>query len=161
MLMRSFWLALLAAVLTSLVACSGGAGRPVTGHRPVTGTTTGTNQVSGPPQVQVSVVLDEQANHTDVTVHVGSRVELLLHSDYWTIHGSSQPAVLEQNGPTLQLPRTPPTCPPGVGCNPLETLFTALRPGTAVINASRTTCGEALLCLKDQRTYTVTVTVTG
>lgn len=157
MLMRGFWLALLSVMVTGLVACGGGAGTPVTNVP----TVTGTDQVSGPPQVQVSVVLDEHANRTDVQVHVGSRVELLLHSDYWTIHGSSQPAVLEQNGPTLQLPRTPPNCAPGLGCNPLEALFTALRPGHAVINASRTTCGEALPCLPDQRTYTVTVTVTG
>jgi hypothetical protein len=155
--MRSLWLVPLAVAVAALAACSSGA--PVSGKPPVTGTpasTASTSPVVVPPDV--SVVLDEQANHTDARVHVGARVEVLLHSDYWMVHGSSEPAVLRQDGPTVQL--SGPSCVPGGGCNPVMTLFTALAPGSAVITASRTSCGEALRCVGDQGSFQVTVTVT-
>lgn len=105
-------------------------------------------------------VVDEKANQTTVRFRVGTRVELLLHSDYWTVVGSSRPDVLAQDGPTRQLPRTPSTCPPGVGCQPLQTFFTARTPGSAVVSATRTTCGEALRCLPGQGSLRITVVVT-
>ena len=117
--MRSLWLVPLALAVAALAACSSGA--PGTGKPPVTGTPAATASASPvvvPPLV--SVVLDEHANHTDARVHVGARVELLLHSDYWMVHGSSQPAVLRRDGPTVQL--TGPSCVPGGGCNPATTL---------------------------------------
>jgi hypothetical protein len=117
--------------------------------------TTATNAAIG-SLVQV----DETANNTTVRVPVGARVRLLLHSDYWTVRGSSSPDVLAQDGPTNQLPRTSRGCPPGVGCNPLETFFAARAPGTAVVSATRTTCGEAMRCTGSQGSYQVTVVVT-
>lgn len=154
--MRSSWLVPLTVALAGLAACTSSSA-PVTGRPPVAGTPT----ASARPVVvapQVSLVLDERANHTDPRVHVGARVELLLHSDYWMVHGSSQPAVLRQDGPTVALPG--PTCVPGGGCKPVMALFTALQAGRAVITASRTSCGEAMACGAGQGSFEVTVTVT-
>lgn len=156
--MRRWWLVPLTVAVAGLAACTSGSGAPGTGTPPVTGTPT----ASASPAVvapQVSLVLDEHANRTDTRVHVGARVELLLHSDYWMVHGSSQPAVLRQDGPTVTLPG--PRCVPGGGCKPVMTLFTALQAGSAVITASRTSCGEAMACVGDQGSFEVTVTVTG
>jgi hypothetical protein len=41
----------------------------------------------------------------------------------------------------------------------VRTSFLALAPGTAVITASRTTCGEALRCTASQRHFSVTIVV--
>jgi len=95
-----------------------------------------------------------------VRVSVGDRLELILASDYWNVDPSSSPAVLRQVGETSYLPR-PSDCPtlPGLGCIPEQTSFTALAPGTVVITASRTSCGEAMACSPDQRHFRLTVIV--
>jgi hypothetical protein len=110
--------------------------------------------VSGRP-----VVLDEHANNTTVHIQVGTTVELLLHSSYWNIAGSSSPAVLAPQGTPTQLPVTP-TCAPGIGCNPVRAMFSARSPGTSVLSASRTSCGEALRCGTKNGHFQVTVIVT-
>jgi hypothetical protein len=104
-------------------------------------------------------VLDERANHTTVRVAVGSRVEVLLHSSYWMDFASSQSAVLRADGPARVLPATQ-TCVPGGGCRPVLATFTATGAGTAVLSASRTTCGEALACGLANSRYQVTIVVT-
>ncbi len=113
----------------------------------------------GPAPHGVTVLRDD-ANGRTVHVGVGDRVELILSSDYWHVHGSSSDAVLTQDGPVRYLPR-PRSCPdiPGLGCVPVQTTFTALARGTAVITASRQTCGEALRCQPPQRHFTVAVVV--
>ena len=115
-------------------------------------------RASGPGGA-VTIARDD-ANAQAVHVGVGDRLELILSSDYWRVRGSSAPAVLRQDGPTSELPR-PATCPkiPGLGCTPEQTSFTARAPGTAVITASRTTCGEALRCVGDRGWFSVTVVV--
>jgi hypothetical protein len=93
-------------------------------------------------------------------VRVGERIKLILSSDYWRVRGSSSDAVLTQDGRARYLPR-PKSCPtiPGLGCIPFETTFTALAKGTAVITASRQTCGEALKCQPPQEHFRLTVVV--
>jgi hypothetical protein len=105
------------------------------------------------------IVRDASNGHT-VSVTVGQRLELILASTYWTVQGSSRPRVLGQDGPSRLLAR-PPGCPtiPGIGCVPIRTDFSALAPGTAVITASRTACGEALRCMPGQEHYSLTVVV--
>jgi len=118
---------------------------------------------SGSPAIfsgSPAVVVRDQSNGHTVSVKVGDRLELVLASDYWTVRGSSLPRVLRQDGPTSDLP-TPPGCGhiPGLGCVPIRTDFSALAAGTAVITASRTSCGEAMGCAPGQRHFTVTVVV--
>ena len=105
-----------------------------------------------------AVVLDEHANHGTVQVVVGRDVELLLHSTYWTDFGSSRPAIVRVDG----APRFPPTashCAPGMGCDPVLVRFTAASAGTAVLSASRTTCGEVLRCSPANSHFSVSIRV--
>ncbi|HUZ37621.1 MAG TPA: hypothetical protein VMV17_14965 [Streptosporangiaceae bacterium] len=101
----------------------------------------------GPRPPEAVTTARDNANGTTVRLDVGDRLNLTLSSSYWNLHPRPAPAVLHQDGPTSLLPG-PSTCPdiPGLGCTPAQTLFTALAPGTAVITATRTTCGEALRC---------------
>lgn len=106
-----------------------------------------------------AIVLDEHANQSTVQVAVGRRVELLLHSSYWTDFGSSQSAVVRADGSVRTLP-TSQKCIPGGGCNPVLATFMAQAAGTAVLSASRTSCGEALRCSPANSHYRVTIVVT-
>jgi hypothetical protein len=105
-------------------------------------------------------MVKDDANGTTVHVHVGTDVQLLLSSSYWSVNGSSTVAVLRQDGGSTVLPR-PTNCPaiPGLGCQPVQTDFTATAAGTAIITANRTSCGEALPCPADKRHFSVTIVV--
>jgi hypothetical protein len=115
-------------------------------------------QPSGGPSPVV--VRDGAGRHT-ATVTVGQRLEVILDSTYWTVAGSSQPGVLHQDGATVAMarPSSCPTFPAGTGCVPVRTDFSALKPGNAVITATRLGCGEARECAPGQRNFTLTVTV--
>jgi hypothetical protein len=147
--------------LAAAVLVTAGCGIAVTAQgRPwpqASGTATAVNPAG--PEGAVTVARDGASGKT-VQMQVGDRLELILSSDYWTVRGSSAPAVLRQDGPSKRLPR-PGTCSeiPGLGCTPLKTSFTALAAGTAVITARRTTCGEALRCVGDRGRFIVTVVV--
>lgn len=106
------------------------------------------------------VVVRDDANGKTVNVQVGTTVELILSSTYWSVAGPSAPTVLRQAGNTTVLPR-PTNCPniPGLGCAPVRTDFTAVAPGTSSIKAERTTCGEAMPCAPNQKHFAVTVVV--
>ena len=106
------------------------------------------------------VAVRDAANGKTISAVVGGTVELTLSSSYWNVAGSSAPRILRQDGQPKLLPR-PASCPPipGLGCTPVRVGFTALAPGTAVISASRTTCGEALRCVKQPTKFTLTVIV--
>jgi hypothetical protein len=106
------------------------------------------------------LLIEDAANGTTVTVRAGTQVQLLLHSSYWGIKDSSRPDVLAQVGAPSDIPATR-ACAPGMGCNPVRATFRAMRAGTAVLTADRTTCGEALLCPPGKRHFQVTVVVTG
>ena len=113
--------------------------------------------VGGGPTV---IVVRDEANGKTVKARVGDRIELILSSTYWNLHGSSAPRVLRQNGPAVVLAR-PPDCPdlPGLGCTPEQVNFTALADGTAIIRASRISCGEALRCAPSKTRFAVTLVI--
>ena len=143
---------LLAVAAVALLMAGCGSGVPSAGgqHSPSTG-------AGAPGSLTVS---SDHANGRTLHVSVGERLNLILSSTYWQLRGSSAPAVLRQDGAARTLPR-PSNCPklPGLGCTPVRTSFLALAPGTAVITASRTTCGEALACAAGQRHFRVTIVV--
>jgi hypothetical protein len=113
------------------------------------------SQASGPSSV---TVLDEHADNTTVRILAGHEVELLLHSTYWMDFSSSRPAVVRPDGEPRVLQATT-QCVPGGGCAPVLAMFTAARAGTAVLSASRTSCGEALACGPSDSRYRVTIVV--
>ena len=110
-----------------------------------------------------TVTLTEDDNGHSVTLHPGQRLQVILHSTYWTFDGGTDTSVLARQGDTQFHPGTPGRggCPsfPGSGCGTAVQEYVADGPGTSTVTASRTTCGEALLCQPDQSTWTVDVTV--
>jgi len=112
---------------------------------------------SGAPTV---LVVRDDANGTVVSASAGDRIRLILSSSYWDVAGSSAPRVLRQDGPPVLLSR-PGNCPdiPGLGCAPVQTDFTALTDGKAVITARRSAYGEALRCSPDQTRFTVSIVI--
>jgi hypothetical protein len=103
-------------------------------------------------------VLDEHSNHATISVVVGRDVELLLHSSYWSDFATSRSSVVRADGTPHVVP-TATHCVPGGGCKPVLAMFTASSVGTAVLSASRTTCGEALACGPDNSHFSVTILV--
>lgn len=122
------------------------------------GCATATHVPGGGPRRAVFVEHDA-SNGKTVRIGVGDQLTLILASSYWKIRGSSAPGVLRQRGPVKLLAPSPSSCPPGVGCRPVQAHFTALAPGTAVITAHRTTCGEALACSGSRGRFRLTVIV--
>lgn len=102
--------------------------------------------------------VDERANGTAVRLCVGQILRVELHSTYWRDVASSQDAIL-LGGSTQALPTSPSACVAGAGCGTMVTSFHAVAAGTATVTAHRTTCGEALLCAPNQRTFALSVTV--
>lgn len=105
------------------------------------------------------LAVDEHAGGSTLKAAVGTTLTLALHSTYWSAATSSAPDVVAPTGTPTTAPS--PSCRPGGGCGTVTTTFTAHAPGTAHLTATRTSCGEARECPPDQRTYEVTVEVTG
>jgi hypothetical protein len=103
--------------------------------------------------------LNESANHRAVKVKRGTMLLVTLHSTYWSFQALSGSA-LRAKGKPVTVPAPMGTCVPGGGCGTVTARFVAHADGSATISASRTSCGEALLCQPSQRTFTVKVKVT-
>jgi hypothetical protein len=98
-------------------------------------------------------------NGLTIKVHVGDSVRVTLNSTEWTIAGSSDAAVLQQDGLQAVSPAPPGTCFPGEGCGTTSAHYRAVKIGTATVDASRVSCGEARVCVGTEGKYEVTVTV--
>lgn len=130
-----------------LAACSVGSTAIPSGANP--------SPVATPSQLK----LGEADNGQTVRVAVGSEITLRLANTYWQVQASSDPAVLALvSGPTAS-GAAPSACLPGMGCGIVTATFRALAPGRATISASRTTCGEAVLCTGSAGAYEVTIVV--
>jgi len=105
------------------------------------------------------VVIGDAVNGGSVHACVGQTIRLELGSTYWQDVASSDEGVLAADGPTSIAPASPGTCVPGGGCGSVERTFRARAAGTATLSAHRTTCGEALQCSTDQRTFSVRIVV--
>jgi hypothetical protein len=124
-----------------------------------------TPSASSPGATPAASTSNQQVNEADngqtVTVTVGSFVTLQLGNTYWQVAASSDSAVLVlASGPTAS-GAGPSACLPGMGCGTVTAVFRAVAPGSATVSASRTTCGEALLCTGSAGAYEVTIVVSG
>jgi hypothetical protein len=95
---------------------------------------------------------------TTVPLHVGDHLKVILASTYWTIQPASNRAVLRSDGRPVTKGKLQ-GCVPGAGCGTTTETFTAVKDGKATVSASRTTCGEALLCTGGNGEYKVSVVV--
>lgn len=102
-------------------------------------------------------VVSDDGNGRTLQLAVGHRLQVVLHSTYWTITGSSSPDILSLEAAPSFSPDV--SCLPGIGCGTVAAAFRAERAGAADISAARTTCGEKLQCSTDQRSYRINVVV--
>ena len=114
--------------------------------------------VTRPASPTPSRVLDNSDNGATVSVAVGETVIVRLSADNWTIAPSTNPAVLRMTGTPRQ--RRDPRCVPGGTCGTTRASFIAVGQGQAVLSASRSYCGEAILCTPATDSWSVTVDVT-
>ena len=135
-------------------------GRPPNDHRSaVNETRFDTVALKSTTDPSSGISVDETANGSTIQASPGQVIELALHSTYWHIDGSSDQTVVAQDAEPSKIPAPPGTCFPGVGCGVVHVTFTARQPGTVRISASRTLCGEILLCRPEQRSFLLTVIV--
>jgi hypothetical protein len=101
----------------------------------------------------------DSQNGLTIKVHVGDTIRVTLNSTAWTIAGSSDATVLQQDGPQAVSPAPPGTCFPGEDCGTTSALYRAVKIGTATVDASRVSCGEARVCVGAEGKYEVTAVV--
>jgi hypothetical protein len=109
------------------------------------------------PKAVTKTVTDHDKG-TTVTLRVGDRLKVALASTYWTIQDSAKPSVLRADGRQVTT-ATAKGCVTGAGCGTASRTFSAVGKGTTTVSASRTTCGEALLCTGGNGKFSVTVVV--
>jgi hypothetical protein len=104
--------------------------------------------------------VSEADNGKTVDVRSGDRLDLVLHSTYWTVNDPASPSVLVARGPARYRSGGA-GCPrfPGSGCGTVTQTYRAANLGTVDVTAHRDSCGEAVACAPDQRDFKVTVHV--
>jgi len=111
-----------------------------------------------------SSTYSESMNKSTVTVKIGSTFKVALSSMYWQISPVKGTVVTlvgkAMTEPIMPGPKAPPGCQhPGTGCGKQTWTFKAKKVGMAVIQATRSSCGEALRCVGDQGIFTLKVKV--
>ncbi|HEY0805501.1 MAG TPA: hypothetical protein VGD84_10560 [Pseudonocardiaceae bacterium] len=123
---------------------------------------------SNSPHIPPSVDPVRQTTATDtdngrtITVAVGDQLKITLHSTYWHFGAAPSGTALRPAGQpaTEGTPAGPNNhCVPGEGCGTVTAGFDATTPGTAVVTATRTSCGEAMACTGRSGSYRLTVVV--
>ncbi len=104
------------------------------------------------------ITVSDADNGGSVALRVGETLRVVLHSTYWTIKGSSDGRVLNAASPAIVSPQTS-GCVTGAGCGTVTADFIALAGGPATVDASRTSCGEAMGCTSDSSRWSISVTV--
>src|ERR1700680_110229 len=137
--------ALTAGLCAMSTACDG-----FLGHAPPVATTS--------PRTAVAITASDAENGHTISVRVGDRLTVILHSTYWSVAGSSNAHVMAPDGGPTVSPR-PSGCVPGQGCGTVTAAFDAIAVGTSEITAARTTCGEALRCTGSAGSYRLSVVV--
>lgn len=112
-----------------------------------------------PPSSGAAIVTaTEKDKGATIAAHVGDRVNVVLHSTYWTFGPASDASVLKLVGAPAIAPELK-GCVPGGGCGTVTASYDAIASGTAVVSASRNSCGEAVGCTAAASSYRVTITV--
>lgn len=142
------------ALVVAVAGCASSA-QP-SGHRTGSPAPTASGNPSPPQQVRVS----ESSDGKTVTLNQGDILVLQLHNTYWKIAPPTGNALSPIGKPAYgNKPVDKRNCVPGAGCGMVQAKFRADHPGKAQVRASRTTCGEALMCSARTGSYRVTVVV--
>ena len=144
------------AALAALIVTGGcGVASSTTGTTPTTPTTATESSVPPSPHV---VRLSEGAEGQTIQVSRGEGIVLTLHNTYWRI-AAPEGGVLTQIGTQQDSPAPAGTCLAGVGCGTVQARFVAAAPGSVMLTASRTSCGEAMACGPGEGSYAVHLVV--
>ena len=92
-----------------------------------------------------------------VTLRVGQKLRVVLHSTYWELKAVSDATVLRRLGAPVVNPKS--GCVPGQGCGTVTVTYVAKTVGSAVVTAARTSCGEAMGCTGAAGGYKLNVVV--
>ena len=117
--------------------------------------------VNGPgrPVSQIpDTLVSEQDNGGSISVLTNGTVHVVLHSTYWKFDPVTDSRVAGATHDPVVAPDTSVKIP-GTGAGTVTLDLRAVGPGTTIVKASRVTCGEALACADNQRTFTVTIAV--
>ncbi len=110
--------------------------------------------------------INETSNNKVVSVKVGSTFSVILNSTYWEYTPMTSSKVVTAVGAPVATAIMPSATAPagctiaGSGCGTVTWKFKAKAVGTAVIAASRTSCGEAMRCTAENGSYSVKIKVT-
>lgn len=110
----------------------------------------------GHPSARVVTATDSDKG-TTFDLHVTDHLRVVLSSTYWTFEPSSNPGVLQSAGQPTVSPRA--GCVAGEGCGTTAAVFSAIRPGLAVVTAERVSCGEASGCTGPSGSFQINVRV--
>lgn len=94
-----------------------------------------------------------------VSLRVGQKLRVVLHSTYWEFKPVATPLVLRAASAPQVAPKS--GCVPGQGCGTVTELYVARSVGRATVKAARTSCGEAMGCTAAAGEYSVLVVVGG
>ena len=97
----------------------------------------------------------EKQDGGKVTLRLGQKLRVVLHSTYWELKPLSGPTVLRRIGEPVVNPKS--GCVPGQGCGTVTVTYIAKAAGSAVVTAERTSCGEAMGCTGDAGRFTLMV----
>ena len=97
--------------------------------------------------------VDESSNGSTIGAMPGEIIDVTFHSTHWRIDGSSNQAVVVENGKPSTTSGRPGTCPTSSGCGVIHVTFRARKPGIAHISALKTVCSEVFLCSTDERFF--------
>lgn len=112
------------------------------------------------PQTGHEVDAGDAQNGQSISAHTGDTVRITLNTTFWTFSGSSDAAVLQQQGEQVTTPAPRGSCFPGMGCGTTSAIFKAMKQGSATVSATRFSCGEARRCVGAEGMYQVMVVVT-
>ncbi len=108
----------------------------------------------------VTRTLNENSANKTYSIKVGATFHLVLHSMYWTLNPlPSKSAVKTVGDPVGSAAPIGPGRPPGTGQGSLDWTLKAVRVGILTLQATRTSCGEALMCSPDQSKFAVKIKV--
>jgi hypothetical protein len=121
-------------------------------------TTCGACRSSAPGPVAAGTVFTDSNNGQSVQVRTGQQFTVTLNSTYWAFPPLASTSVVRPAGNPITAPS--PGCIPGGGCGTVSATYVAVAAGQVTIVATRTSCGEAMLCTGSAGQYQLSVVVT-
>ena len=106
-----------------------------------------------------SITLTSDLSGTTAHAPTGDLVHVRLTGTQWTFDPPTGDVLVTKGPSVVSAGANCSTAVVGEGCGTTTATFHAVTPGTAVIHATRTTCGEARRCTGSEGDFTITLAV--